>query len=150
MAKSKKQPPAKMLAVLGRSRRTGRWRLAKVTNVLALLGGCRIDMRHAVIEDESLTMKITVLFGSASVLLPRGALVQPSGISLLSASTVEVAEEEPEGDVPTIAIEWLTLFGRLKVTHPPAEPVIVTQVVQAPAAPAAVADEDDDDVDEAA
>ncbi|MEM7342054.1 MAG: hypothetical protein AAF467_25665 [Actinomycetota bacterium] len=134
---AKKKPPAKMLAVLGRSRRTGRWRPAKTTNVLALFGGCKVDMTHAVIDEEELKMTVTVLFGTATVMVPEGAVVQPSGISLLAASNVLVSDDEPDGPVPTITIEWTTVLGRLRIFHPSMAPDLVEELP--PAAVAAVA-----------
>lgn len=138
---AKKGTTAKMLAVLGRSRRTGRWRVAKTTNVLALLGACKIDMSDAVIDDEQLKMKITVLFGSASIVLPEGALVQPSGISFLSSSIVDVSDDVPEGDVPTISVECMTVFGRSRIRHPNQEAASEEQV---PDEVAPLAGSDDD------
>jgi hypothetical protein len=107
-----------MLAILGRSRRTGRWRLASRTSVLALLGACHLDLRASFVEDDSLKMKVTVLFGSATFLLPVGAEVRPSGMSVLAASTVDVLEQDETADLPMLEIEWIAILGRIRIiTH---------------------------------
>jgi hypothetical protein len=112
-----KARPTKMLAVLGRCRRTGRWRVASRTSVLALLGSCSLDMRHSFVEDglDRMRMKVTVVLGSATFLLPEGAEVRPSGLSLLSASSVNVPEHPEEAELPLLDIEWTSVLGRLRI-----------------------------------
>jgi len=106
-----------MSAVLGRCRRTGRWRLAARSNVLALFGSVRLDMRHSFVEGDEpdeLKMKVMVLFGSAVLILPEGAEVRPSGVSFLSAEWVDVPDHVPVG-LPTLEVEWTCVFGRVHV-----------------------------------
>ncbi|MGF1595949.1 MAG: hypothetical protein ACFCVK_03310 [Acidimicrobiales bacterium] len=118
MAKPK---PAKMLAILGRSRRTGRWRIASRSSVLAFLGSCQLDMRHSDVDDESLKMKVTVVLGSATFVLPDGAEVRPSGVSLLSVSSVDVPDQDERSELPVLEIEWTVVFGRLRIRTAGAE-----------------------------
>ena len=112
MAKSK---PTKMFAILGRCHRSGRWRLASRSTVVALLGICHLDMRHSFVEAEQLKMKATVLLGSATFIVPNGAEVRPSGMSFLSGSTVDVPEHDDTTDLPTLDIEWTVIFGSVKI-----------------------------------
>ena len=112
MAKSK---PTKMLAVLGRSRRTGRWTVASRSSVLALLGSCHLDMTHSSIDGDQFKMKVTVLLGSTTFVLPPGAVVKPSGMSLLAGSTVDVPEQEDDAGLPILEIEWTAILGRLRI-----------------------------------
>lgn len=108
--------PTKMLALLGRCRRTGRWRVAQRSQVLAVLGTCNLDMRRSFVDSgDQLKMKVTVVFGSATFLLPEGAEVRPSGVSLLASSLVDVPEHDSECDLPMVEIEWICMFGRLRI-----------------------------------
>ncbi len=112
MAKSK---PTKMLAILGRCHRTGRWRLASRSTILALLGVCHLDMRDSFVDDEQLKMSVTVFLGAATFIVPSGAEVRPSGMSFLSGSTVDVPEHEDTSELPTLDIEWTSIFGSVKI-----------------------------------
>ena len=122
MAKAK---PAKSLAILGRTRRTGRWRLVPRSTVLVVFGACYLDMRNSfvVTEDDDddddeeviLKMKVTTFCGSATFLLPEGAEVKPSGMSLLGASTVDVPEHEDASELPTLEIEWTSVLSRFRI-----------------------------------
>jgi hypothetical protein len=149
-----KEKPTKMLAVLARCRRTGRWRVASRSTVLAVLGSCRLDMRHSFAEDigEVLRMKVTVFLGSATFVLPRGAEVRPSGLSLLSASSVDVPDREEETDLPMLDIEWTSILGRIRIVTEaelavPAEPAVpaaaeprASETAAVPLAPAGLAE----------
>ncbi len=143
MAKSK---PTKMLAVLGRCRRTGRWRLASKSSVLAVLGLCHLDMRDSFVDDEQLKMTVTVFLGTATFIVPNGAEVRPSGMSLLGASTVDVPEHDDTSELPTLEIEWTSIFGRIRIVsedlidaeggQAPTQAAIAAPVVAAAALPA--------------
>lgn len=114
MAKAKKQPK-KMLAVFGKCRRVGRWRLAMKSVVLAVFGTCFLDLREAVLDgDDPIQMKLTVVFGSVRILLPSGAEILPSGMVVLADSRVEVppADDSP---FPLLEMEWTCVMGRLRV-----------------------------------
>jgi len=66
-------------------------------------------------------MKVTVVFGSATFVMPEGAEVHPSGVSLLSASVVEVPDNDESTDLPMLEIEWFSIFGKLKIVTSLAE-----------------------------
>lgn len=82
---------------------------------MAILGVCHLDMRHSFVDDEQLKMKVTVLLGAATFIVPSGAEVRPSGMSFLSGSTVDVPEHEDTSELPTLEIEWTTIFGSVKI-----------------------------------
>jgi hypothetical protein len=64
---------ANVIAVLGRNRRAGRWKVAGHTLVVAAFGACYLDLTRAVVdeEDEDISMSVFVLFGSVSFLFPQ-------------------------------------------------------------------------------
>lgn len=110
-----KKKPTKMLAVLARSRRGGRWSIASQSSVLAVLGACHLDMRRSSVDGETFKMKVTVFLGSATFILPPGASVKPSGVTILAKSLVDVPETEEQCTLPTMEIEWTTVFGRVHI-----------------------------------
>lgn len=114
MAKSR---PTKMLAILGRCHRSGRWRLASRSSVVAFLGTCHLDMRHSVIDTERLKMSATVVLGSATFIVPNGAEVRPSGMAFLSGSVVDVPEHDDGAELPTLEIEWTAIFGKVRIVE---------------------------------
>lgn len=116
--------PAKLTALLGACKRQGRWKVSSQTNALVLFGNCYIDYREAYADDDLETMKLKVLclFGNATFIVPEGADIQPSVVSLLAATAFDVPEVEVEPPLPTLIIETTTVLGRCRVlTTPPSE-----------------------------
>lgn len=108
---------AKLTAVLGNCKRTGRWQIRSHTKALVLFGNCKIDYRDAYADDDLDEIKLDVLcvFGRAVFILPPGANVQPSAVSLLSSSKFDVKVTNVESDLPSIKMETTTVFGMCRV-----------------------------------
>ncbi len=112
MAKSK---PTKMLAVLGRCRRGGRWQPAARSSVLAVLGDCYLDMTKALVDEaEPVKFQVTVCLGSVTFIVPPGVEIRPSGMSILASSRVAVPTAE-DSSFPLIEVEWTCILGRIRV-----------------------------------
>jgi hypothetical protein len=124
---------SKVIAVLGRTLRAGRWKLAEDTLVIALFGRCVLDLTRAYVdeEDEDLTMSIFAIFGSVSVLLPPGCDVEPSGVAIVASSDIEIPSERCEDITQMVLapldISWLAMFARVRVVE------IAPEVVSDPA-----------------
>jgi len=105
------------MAVLGACRRQGRWEVSARTSALVIFGHCHIDFREAYADAELENMKLSVfcLFGNATFLMPEGAHVRPSVVSLLASTGFDVPPSDAESSLPTIVLESTTLFGRCRV-----------------------------------
>ncbi len=108
---------AKLTAVLGNCKRTGRWKIRSHTKALVLFGNCKIDYRDAYADDdlEEIKLDVLCLFGRAVFILPPGANVQPSAVSLLSSSKFDVKVTTDTSDLPSITMETTTIFGMCRV-----------------------------------
>lgn len=135
---------AKVIAVLGRTLRAGRWKLADDSLVIAIFGRCVLDLSRAYVdeEDDHLSMTVFCLFGSVSVVLPPGCDVEPSGIALLASSEVEIPSDKivdiTQDVLAPLDISWIAMFGRVRINElsPEVEPGAITLVVDALAPPA--------------
>lgn len=108
---------AKLTAVLGNCKRTGRWKIRPNTKALVVFGNCKIDYRDAYADEDLEEIKLDVLcvFGRAVFLLPPGASVQPSAVSMFSSSSFEVEVTGLSSDLPNIKLESTTVFGMCRV-----------------------------------
>ena len=117
---------SKVIAVLGRTVRAGRWKVSDDSLVIALFGRCALDLSRAYVdeEDEDLSMSVFALFGSVSILLPPGCDVEPSGVAIAASSEVEIpSERNPDITRTALApldISWLALFAKVRIAevHP--------------------------------
>lgn len=114
---------AKVIAVLGRTLRAGRWKLADDSLVIAVFGRCVLDLSRAYVdeEDDELSMTVFCLFGSVSIVLPPGCDLEPSGIALLASSEVEIpsdrVEDVTEDVLAPLDISWFAMFGRVRINE---------------------------------
>lgn len=116
---------SKVIAVLGRTVRAGRWKLAEDSLVIAVFGRCSVDLSRSYVdeEDDELSMSIFSLFGSVSVVLPPGCDVEPSGVAIMSSSEVAIPSEQPS-DITRVALapldlSFFALFSKVKIAEVP-------------------------------
>lgn len=114
---------AKVIAVLGRTLRAGRWKLADDSLVIAIFGRCVLDLSRAYVDedDDELSMTVFALFGSVSIVLPPGCDVEPSGIALLASSEVEIPSDKAtditQDVLAPLDISWFAMFGRVRINE---------------------------------
>jgi hypothetical protein len=104
-----------ILAILGSARRDGRWRIARQTGVVALMGGCSLDLRQAFIEGSEVTITVLALMGSVRIIVPREIPVEVEGLAILGSKKSRLGDHEPRGDGPVVRIRGLALMGSLEV-----------------------------------
>ncbi len=127
---------AKVVAVLGRTLRAGRWKLADDSLVIAVFGRCVLDLSRAYVDedDDELSMTVFALFGSVSIVLPPGCDVEPSGIALLASSEVEIPSDKSEDVTQNVLapldISWFAMFGRVRINEllPEPEPELTSEL----------------------
>lgn len=112
---------AKMTALLGSCRRTGRWKIAARSAAFVFLGNCSIDYREAYVgpDDESIRLSVFCVLGRATFIVPEGSDVQPSVVSLLGSTVFDVPEVDAESPLPTLIIDSTTLLGRCRILTAP-------------------------------
>ena len=70
-----------VVAVMSGAKRTGRWRAGDHVNVVAVMGGCHLDLRQAEIDGPDLTIMAVAIMGGIRIDVPEGIEV-----SLLQAN----------------------------------------------------------------
>ncbi len=82
-------PPARpeksdpLIAVLGDIVRTGRWRAARKTNALQLMGDLKLDLRAVLVPGETLEIESWSLMGDIRIVVPPGTDVVITGGAML-------------------------------------------------------------------
>jgi hypothetical protein len=103
------------LAVLGSAQRSGFWRLAEESRVVAVLGSCKIDMRSARISAAVTTLEVSAVLGSIDVIVPTGVEVDLEVHALLGSRDMRTATAPPAPGAPVIRITGVVLLGSLNV-----------------------------------
>lgn len=104
------------VAVMGGHKPKGRIRLADTTNVVAVMGGCELDLRNAEIDGDEVVINCLSIMGGIEIIVPEGILVDFTGIPLLGGTECKI-----NGDVPIIpgsprvVVRALAIMGGVEV-----------------------------------
>ena len=101
---------ARVVALLGSSRREGGWNASVRTGVIAFAGWARIDLTDADIRGERLQIRVISVFGLVSIAVPPDMAVADSGLALLGSRSVRGGTARP-GTAGTPGTARLVLSG---------------------------------------
>ncbi len=121
---------AKVVSVLGRTRRVGRWMVSDDTRVIVVLGSCHLDLTRAYVDDdtEEISIDALTLFGSLRITVPDGSRVHPSGAAVFASVSIDLPHDGHTSTLPRLDLESTAAFSRVRVVEhvdeeqAPAEP----------------------------
>jgi len=109
------------VAILGGTRRRGRWTPARVNHAIAFCGGAELDFREAVLGPGVTELRIYAMWGGVDVIVPPGLNVESRGIGIMGGFD-HVADNDVTADptAPTLRISGVALMGGVDITvrHP--------------------------------
>jgi hypothetical protein len=104
-----------VVSILGGTQRRGRWRLGRSTNVLCVMGGAQLDLRHAELEDLDSELTVVTVMGGAEIIVPEGVDVDVTGMAILGGKHFRPAKTLPPPGVPRIRIRAYAIMGGVEV-----------------------------------
>ena len=105
------------IAVFGAVNRTGKWRVRKNTQSLALFGGIDLDMREATFENPVVEITGFWCFGGLDIKVPAGIEVRDQTAGVFGGTDVRDVGEPLPG-APVLVIKGMALFGGVSVRGP--------------------------------
>ena len=115
----RRSPKRFTVAIFGGVERRGRWRVPRRSFVLTLFGGSDLDLRHAEIDSDVVTIWVFDIFGGADVYVPEGVEVDVGGFALFGGIDEHGADTPPRPGSPLVRVRGLTLFGGTDVWRVP-------------------------------
>jgi hypothetical protein len=110
------------IAILSGHDRKGRWRPARVTNAVAVMGGCVIDLREAILPADGLRINAVAVMGGMEITVPEGMDVVVTGVSIMGGRSVNLADVPRRPDLPTLHIHAVAVMGGFDIrSRPPRE-----------------------------
>jgi hypothetical protein len=109
--------PDWQVAVFGGVNRTGRWRVRRKINSVALFGGIDLNLREAIFEGNTVEMSGFWCFGGLDIKVPAGMEVRDQTVGIFGSTDVRDLGEPVPG-APTLLIKGATLFGGVSVRGP--------------------------------
>ena len=91
------------VAVMGDSKRRGKWRIDKPLGAVAVMGNVVLDLREAEVRTGVVDIVATAVMGDVKIIVPDGVDVNLGGIAIMGDKKVQVIEAPPE-NVPLIRV----------------------------------------------
>ena len=113
----RRSPKRFTIAILGGRERKGRWRVPRRSFVLTFLGGSDLDLRHAEIDSDVVTIWVFALLGGADVYVPEGVELDTGGFALFGGIDEHGADAPPRPGSPLVRVVGISVFGALTVKH---------------------------------
>lgn len=109
------------LAILGGTRRAGRWTPPSELVAVAIMGGVELDFRDAVLSEGLTEINCFTFWGGIEITVPPGVRVDSTGFALLGGFDQDAKlETNPGPDAPVIRVNGFALMGgvEIKVAEP--------------------------------
>jgi Domain of unknown function (DUF1707)/Cell wall-active antibiotics response 4TMS YvqF len=104
-----------VVAVMGDSKRQGRWRVERPLAAVAVMGDVVLDLRGAEVPRGAVDITATAVMGDVKIYVPDGVDVQLSGIAVMGDKKVRV-REAPAGQLaPRVVVRATVVMGDVKV-----------------------------------
>jgi hypothetical protein len=111
------EEPNRLVAIFSGVSRSGKWRVRRKTQALAVFGGIDLDLRDAIFEGSTIEMSGICCFGSLDIKVPPGVEVRNEMVGIFGDTAIKYLGDPIPG-APTLVIKGLTLFGGVTVRGP--------------------------------
>jgi hypothetical protein len=105
------RPVRLTVSVLGETWRRWRWRVAPRSAAVALLGGCRLDLRRAELSSPVTTITAVGVLGAFDVVVPPGVRVELNAYGLLCEAEDLVPEQALSLHAPLVRVRLVGVLS---------------------------------------
>jgi hypothetical protein len=104
-----------VVAVMGDSRREGRWRVERPLSAVAVMGDVVLDLRGAEVPHGNVDITAIAVMGDVKVYVPDGVDVELSGFAVMGDKKVRVREAPPGQASPKVVVRATVVMGDVKI-----------------------------------
>lgn len=115
------KPTKWVVSVMGGVEKRGRWRIGARLTSLAFMGGNDIDLRHAEIDADEVTIVAVALMGGMDIYVPDSVDVRVGGFALMGGNGERGSTRAPRPGAPRIHVLAYSLMGGIDVWRLPEE-----------------------------
>jgi class 3 adenylate cyclase len=111
------------LSIFSSSQRKGRWRVEGETTAISFMGHSVIDLRQAEVVGPEVTITAVAFMGGVDVIVPEGIEVVLSGVPIMGANQMSLADKPVIPGSPIVRVRAFSLMGGVTVRskRPPGE-----------------------------
>ena len=108
-----------VVAVMSGTKRKGRWRPGERCSAVAVMGGCKLDLRDAEIAGRRIEITAISVMGGVRIVVPEGIEVDVGGIAVMGGKKVKLADVPPRPGTPVIHVRVISVMGGVAVESRP-------------------------------
>ncbi|MQA13548.1 MAG: DUF1707 domain-containing protein [Pseudonocardiaceae bacterium] len=109
-----------VVALLGGSTVTGRWRLSGTLTSISLMGGTTLDLRDVELDGAEVTITTIALLGGDDIYVPDGVDVEMTGFALMGGNDEYGVTTEVRPGAPRVRIRAFAVMGGVDLWRVPA------------------------------
>ena len=113
-AESATRPTRRVVSVLGGTRQSGRWRPARPTTAIAVLGACQLDLTDAEVDGGDVEIRAIAVLGGIEVLVPEGVGAELTGLSIAGSKDFKV-KTPSQPNYPVVRVRATSVLGGVTV-----------------------------------
>jgi hypothetical protein len=117
----RRKPTRWVVSVMGGAEKHGRWRISDRLTSIAFMGGNDIDLRHAEIDADEVTIVAVAVMGGMDIFVPDTVDVHVGGFALMGGNGERGSTRAPRPGAPRIRILAFSLMGGIDVWRLPEE-----------------------------
>ena len=117
----RRKPTRWLISVMGGAEKRGRWRIGRRMTSFTLMGGNDIDLRHAEIDADEVTIVAVAVMGGMDIYVPDTVEVEVGGFAFIGGRGERGSSRAPRPGAPRIKILAFALMGGIDVWRLPEE-----------------------------
>jgi hypothetical protein len=103
------------LAILSGFERKGHWVVPAHLNVVAMMGGCVLDLRQAELTSSQTVFNIMAFMGGVEIIVPPGIRVEMQGVPVMGGWSNRTRSENLPTNAPVVLIRGVAVMGGVDV-----------------------------------
>jgi class 3 adenylate cyclase len=107
------------VAIMSGHSTKGRWRIAGKTNVVAVMGGCDMDLRRAEIDGPEVEITAVAFWGGVKIIVPEGFDVELRGFSFMGGRTMRLRDVPRVPGSPRIVVRGFSCMAGIEIRSRP-------------------------------
>jgi hypothetical protein len=104
-----------IVAIMSGAQRLGRWRLGKRCRAIAVMGGCKLDLRGAELIAQNPVIRAISIMGGIEIVVPEGIAVEVTGLAVMGGKSVRIKDVQPQPGTPRLHVRVFALMGGVSV-----------------------------------
>lgn len=115
------KPTRWVFSMMGAAEKTGRWRVGERLTTIAVMGGNDLDLRHAELDGDDITILAFAVMGGMDIYVPDTIEVEVGGFALMGGNGERGSVRAPRPGAPRVRILAYSLMGGIDVWRLPEE-----------------------------